>query len=140
MSTVIQLIYTATHALVLPSRLDTEQTLVIDANQNDPPLPRISGKQQLSRKGLRKATTVHGRWYQGSISTPFITAAERPYWREYWESTAEEEPHRLVHPSFLGWDSDVSDLSVYRPMNSGSFSRFELGDEYRAAIQWRQVS
>jgi len=140
MSTEIQLVYIATNALVLPSRLNTEQTLSITANQNDPPMPQIDGKTQLSRRGLRAATTIHGRWYRGTINTPYVSGAERQFWREYLESTAEQETHRLVHPAFLGWDSDVNDLSIYRPMNTGSFSRWDLGDDYKASIQWRQVA
>lgn len=139
MSTEIHLIYTATAAVVSPEREGEEQTLIITANANDMPVPRVDGRTQLSRRGLRKATTVHGRWYQGTISTPYIASTERLYWREYLESTAEEEPHRLIHPNFMGWDADVSDLTIYRPLNSGKFSRFDLGDEYRASIEWRQV-
>ncbi len=140
MSTEIHLIYRATRALVTPSRLNQEQTLIIDADQNDPPIARIDGSTQHSRRGQRKATTVHGKWYQGTMRTPYILGPNRVYYREYFESTEEEEPHRLVHPDFLGWDDDVSDLNIYRPMNTGGVSRFDLGDEYRATIQWRQIN
>lgn len=140
MSTEIRLIYTATKALVLPGNLNVEVTLSFEANRDDPPMPKKDGTTQKSRRGKRKATTVHGSWYQGSISIPYITSEQRLQWREYLESTAEEELHRLVHPDYLGWDSDVSDLIIYRPMNTGSFSRFQMEDAYRASINWAESS
>lgn len=139
MSNEIQLVYTATRALVLPARLNTEQTLTITVSSNEPPRPRLTGRTQHSRRGLRKATTIHGRWYQGTLACPYISAAERPYWREYMESTAEEEPHQMLHDAFPGWDGDLEDLTIYRPLNSGSLSRFQMEDAYTASIEWRQV-
>lgn len=140
MSTEIELLYTATRALVLPERAGIQQTLVIDANDDDPPMPFVDGTLQHSRGGNRKYATIHGRWYQGSISTPYILGVERPFWREFMESTAEAEEFDLHHPDFYGWDSDVSVLRVYRPLNTGSLTRYELGDEYRASFQWRAVA
>lgn len=135
----IRLIYIATRSLADPSRLNVEQTLSICADQNDPPRPQVDGSTQLSRRGQRKATTVHGEWYQGVINTPHIEGDQRIFWREYLDSTRQEEVHRIVHSDFIGWDADVSDLTIYRPLNTGSLTRFEFGDDYKANIQWRQI-
>lgn len=139
MGTQIEFVYVATRALVVPERLGLEQTFTIEANKNEPPMPTIQGRTQTSRRGRRKATTIYGRWYSGEINTPFITSNERLYWREYLESTAEEEIHQMKHVNYLGWDDDVSALQIYRPMNTGGLTRYELGDEYRGSIEWKEV-
>lgn len=140
MSTAIQLVFTVVRAPVIAARLGSEQTLVIDANVNDPPMPRVDGRVQHDHRGRRHAATVHGRWREGEIETPYISGLDRPYWREFFESTDEAERFRLVHPDFFGWDGDVSDLTVYRPLNSASLPRFDLGDNYRARFRWRETS
>ena len=140
MSPDILLTYTATRALLDPARLDQVYTLTIDANVNDTPLSFVDGRTQLSLRGLRKATTVYGRWYRGTISTPFITSVPRLQWREFFESTAEEEPFTLEHPDYPGWDSDVSSLNVYRPLNTGRMPRLDISDEYSGFFEWRQIS
>lgn len=140
MSPDIRLIYTAKRALIEPARLNNEYILTIDANSNDTPLANVDGRTQFSLRGLRKATTIYGRWHQGTINTPFITSLQRLQWREFFESTSEEEPFTLEHPDYPGWDSDVSSLNVFRPLNSGRMPRLDISDEYSGVIEWRQIS
>lgn len=139
MSCDILLIYTATHSFLSPDREGQIQTLVIKANENDPPVPKVDGNIQRSRRGLRKATTIHGRWYEGVINTPLIRMNERPQWREYIDSTSEEESHEIQFVDYFGFDSDVSALTIYRPMNTLTFERFGNSDRYKANIKWRQI-
>ena len=139
MSCEIHITYVAIRALVDPTRFDQEQTLIIHANENDQPTTNVLGETQYSRGGKRKATTVFGRWLEGTINTPLITASERPYWREYLESTCEEEIHEIRRVDYYGWDEDISTLTVFRPLNTGSLSRRGNGDRYKANFKWRQV-
>lgn len=138
MSAEFEVIYLATRALVDPARTNTQVTLALEASQNDPPLRTIDGSTQRSRQGLRIATTVHGSWYEGSITVPWITPDQRPYVREFLESTAEQEPFSLHHPDYFGWDSDVSVLRVYRPMNTATLSRLDVTDDYRLQFRWQE--
>ncbi len=139
MSADIQLIYTPLRGLVSPAREGIEQTLVITANNNEPSLPKVDGRVQYSYRGKRAAVTVHGKTRQGQISTPHITGLERPFWREFLESTEELESFRIVHSGFFGWDSDLNDLTVHRPLNTAQLARIELRDDYQATFQWRET-
>ena len=139
MSPDIVLTYTATHALLNAARLNEIVTLTIDASRNDAPLAFVDGRTQFSLRGLRKATTIYGRWYRGTINTPYITSAQRLQWREFFESTAEEEHFTLEHPDYPGWDADVDSLTVYRPLNTGLMPRLDISDEYSGVIEWRQI-
>lgn len=144
MSAEVHFIYTATRGLVNESRANTQQTLVANAGSNDPPTPTIDGSTQMSRRGQRKATTVHGRWFQGDMTFPIITSKNRAQWREYMESTAEEEVHRMLHIDYSGVDEDVRDLTIFRPMNTGTFERIgaagQAFDSYKSTITWRQIN
>ncbi len=139
MSDQVEMVYTVTRAPATADRLGTQVSLLLELDQDDPPVPYVDGSTQFSRLGLRKATTVHGRWYRGSMRAPWITPITRPFVREFLESTAEEEPFNIVHAGYLGWDSDVGNLRVYRPLNTGSLTRLDVTDDYALSFQWRQI-
>jgi hypothetical protein len=135
----IDLVYTCLVPVVAESRVGEDQTLVIDASLCDPPSLVVDKTTQHSYRGRRKATQEHGRWYEGRISTPWITAENRVYWREFFESVAGDEVFVLDATGFWGFDSDLSTMSVYLKDSNFETPRIGLRNDYQAQFTWRQV-
>lgn len=128
--------------VVDPLRNGFEQTLVIDVSKCDPPERDVDKDEQKSDNGNRVGVTTYGAIRYGFIESLYITKAERPFFREFFESVESGEHFTLDVTLFgecLGFDPDLQLLNVYIPDGDFKMPRIEGTETFQTSFNWQKV-
>lgn len=135
MSSDIDLVFTCRSAVINANRIDTEITLTIGADEFNPPTLRVMKRTARTYNQRRKFVTVYGSTKVGRISSPYITAAQRPYWQEFFESVSEGEVFTIDATGLPGvdrsFDATITDSDFDTP-------RIDILDAYTASFNFEE--